>query len=93
MVMKYEPWGDDPIFEWDEDTDEKFWHHKIRDFEVMECFKNAHDTRPHPKSASQFERYGDRFEVRGVTDGGRRLVIYVQYKGANVVRPFTGWPE
>ena len=93
MVLKFEPWGDDPVFDWDEHTEEKFWQHGIRDFEVMECFNNEHFTRPHSKAKSQPEKYGDRFSVQGVTDGGRKLLIIVQYKGGNVVRPVTGWGE
>ena len=93
MVLKFEPWGDEPILEWDEDTEEKFWHHNIRDFEIIECLRNKHETRPHSRAKSEPERYGDRFEVRGITDGGRKLIIFLQYKGANVIRPITGWDK
>ena len=93
MVLKFEPWGEEPVFDWDQHNEEKFWHHAIRDFEIMECFTNEHFTKPHPKANAEPEKYGDRFLIRGVTDGGRKLIIIVQYKGGNVVRPITGWEE
>ena len=86
MVLKFEPWGDDPEFDWDEDNESKFWNHGIRDFEVEECFENEHFAIPHKK-------YKDRYIIRGVTDGGRKLVIIIQYIGLNLVRPITGWSE
>ena len=93
MVLKFEPWGDDPVFDWDEENEAKIWEHGIRDFEVEECFENTHTVVPHEKSKSQPEKYGDRYEVRGVTDGGRKLLIIVQYPGANWVRPITAWDD
>ncbi len=89
MVLKFEPWGDDPVFDWDEENEEEIWGHRVRDFEVEECFKNPHTAVPHQKAKSQPEKYGDRYEVRGVTIGGRKLLIIVQYLGANWVRPIT----
>ena len=35
--------------------------------------------------------YGDRYQILGVTDGGRRLKLIVQIKPENVVRIITGW--
>ena len=93
MVLKFEPWGDDPLFEWDEYNLKKMWNHRIRDFEVQECFFNEHDTKPHPKAKSCPENYKDRFLVQGVTNGGRKLLIVVEHKGGNIIRPITGWQE
>ncbi len=93
MTLKFEPWGDDPEFDWDDYNTAKMWEHRIRDFEIEECFENAHFVRPHQKAKSHPEKYGDRYFVCGVTDGGRKLVIVVQYKGANIVRPITAWDE
>ena len=91
VVLKFDPWGGDPVFEWDEHNQEKFWRHGILDFEVEECFQNPYCLRPHRKAKSDPEVYGDRYVVLGVTDGGRNLLIVVQFKGGNVVRPITGW--
>ena len=93
MVLKFEPWGDDPVLEWDEYNEAKFWEHRIRDFEVEECFENAHFVVPHIKAKSEPEKYGDRYLIRGVTDGGRKLLVIVQHKNGNRVRPITGWEE
>lgn len=93
MVLKFEPWGDDPIFDWDEENEQKVWSHGLNAFEVEECFKNAHSTIPHRQAKSQPERYGDRYEIRGMTDARRKLVIIVQYLGANWIRPITAWDD
>ena len=93
VVLKFAPWGNDPFIEWDESNEEKVWNHGISSFEIEECFGNVYTVRPHNKAKSQPKVYGDRFLVRGVTDGGRGLVIIVQYKGSNVVRPITAWDE
>ena len=84
MVLKFEPWGDEPQFDWDEYNQTKLWQHGIRDCEAEECFWNAHSVVPHKK-------YRDRYIIRGITGGGRRLILIVQYKGYNIVRPITGW--
>ncbi|OGW86955.1 MAG: hypothetical protein A3C35_00225 [Omnitrophica bacterium RIFCSPHIGHO2_02_FULL_46_11] len=93
MVLKFEPWGDDPIFEWDEHNQEKIWIHGIRDFEAEECFENKHFVVPHPKAKSQPEKYRDRFIVRGITEGGRKLLVVVQHKAGTTVRVITAWEE
>ncbi len=93
MTLKYEPWGNEPIFEWDKYNEDKFWQHRIRDFEVEACFKNSHDVLPHHKARSEPEKYRHRYVVLGVTDGGRKLRIIVQHKGSTVVRLITGWVE
>ena len=84
MTLKDPPWGEDPIIDWDDDILEKFWVHRIRDFEIEQCFENKYRVIPH-------KQYEDRFVIEGVTDGGRSLLIIVQYKGGNVIRPITGW--
>ncbi len=93
MVLKFEPWGDDPVFDWDEGNEEEIWKHGIRDFEIEGCFENVRTVIPHRRARSQPKRYGDRYVVRGVTDGGRKLVIIVQHLGANWVRPITAWDD
>ena len=93
MVLKFEPWGDDPECNWDAENQEKLWKHGIWDFEIEECFENPHTAIPHEKARSQPKQYGDRYVVRGVTDGGRKLTVIVQYLGANKVRPVTAWDD
>ena len=93
MTVKYEPWGNNPDFDWDEHNAAKIWAHGIEIFEVEQCFEfgNERFVTPHPKAKSEPEKYGDRFEIRGATDGGRRLLIIVQHVGRNMVRPITAW--
>ena len=93
MVLKFEPWGEDPICDWDDENEAELWAHRIRYFEVDECFDNAHTVVPHRKSKSKPEKYGDRYEIRGHTDGGRKLFIVVQHLAANWVRPITAWDD
>ena len=84
MGLREDPWGDDPTFDWDDDNREEIWAHKVRDFEIEECFENEHVTIPHKKARSEPEKYGDRYVVRGVSDAGRKLVIIVQYLGGEL---------
>ena len=93
MTLKYEPWGNNPDFDWDHGNLEEIWNHRIRDFEVEQCFENEHDAIPHMKARSQPVKYGDRYVVRGMTHGGRRLTIVVQYLGDSWVRPVTAWDD
>lgn len=55
--------------------------------------KNEHLTIPHKKARSEPEKYGDRYVMRGVSDGDRKPVIIVQYLGSNWVRPITAWDD
>lgn len=89
--LKYAPWGYNPLIEWDEYNLEKIWHHGIRRFEIEQCFRNIYFVRPHEKARSQPEKYANRYFIRGVTDGGRKLMIIVEYKGMDLVRPITAW--
>ena len=91
MTLKFAPWGEDPFFEWEEFNEQHIWKHKVNVFEVEECFENAYTIRPHKKAKSQPKKYGDRYMIEGVTDGGRKLIIVLQYKGANVIRVITAW--
>jgi len=93
VVLKFAPWGSNPGFDWDDNNENKIWSHRIRDFEVEECFENNPDVMPHEKTRTCPEKYSDRFLVKGKTNGGRKLVIVVQYLGANFVRPITAWDE
>ena len=93
MVIKFDPWGDGYVLQWDDSNREKLWMHAVCDSEIEECFENEHDVAPHPKAKSKPQKYGDRFYVMGVTDGGRKLVIIVQYLGANFIRPITAWDD
>ena len=93
MVLKFAPWGSNPTFDWDEYNDNEIWKHRIRDFEIEQCFENNYTVIRHKKAMTEPEKYGDRYMVRGRTDGGRKLVIIVQYLGANFVRPITAWDE
>ena len=92
MTLRKEPWGETPTFEWNEGNREEIWKHGIRPFEVEECFENERTVIPHRKSGSEPAKYGDRYEVEGVTDGGRLLFIIVQHKGGNKVRVVTAIP-
>lgn len=89
MTLKYPPWGDEPEFEWDEDNENHIWRHHISAFELEECFEGDCEISPHKKAKSDPEKYGDRYEVRGSTAGGRKLSIIVQHVGGSLVRPIT----
>jgi len=89
VTLTYPPWGDEPVFEWDDENEDHIWRHHISAFEVEECFENEHDVSPHKKSKSKSEKYGDRYEVWGFTAGGRKLWIVIQHLGGNLVRPVT----
>ena len=91
MTLSVVPWGEDPIFDWDENNEVEIWKHSIRDFEVEECFENRYRAVPHNKAKSEPEKYGDRYRITGRTNGGRRLFIIIQYKGGNVIRPITAF--
>ena len=91
MVLKHPPWGDEPLFEWDEFNENHIWRHKVSAFEVEECFDNEHKIRPHKKAKSNPERYGKRYAIIGITNSGRKLIIIVQHKGVNIIRPITSW--
>lgn len=93
MTLKYEPWDEDPSFEWDEHNAAKIWAHGIEPFEVEQCFEleNERVVIPHVKAKSEPEKYGDRYIIRGVTNGGRRLLITIQHVRGNIVRPITAW--
>ena len=70
-------------FEYDFETDE-LWAHHISLDEAIACFYNEHDIR-------QNQRYTDRFQLLGETDGGRKLKIIFQLKPGKIVRIITGW--
>lgn len=91
MVLSIPPWGDEPIFEWDEYNEFEIARHRITCFEVEECFENRYGAAPHNKAKSDPEKYGDRYRVRGRTHGGRELFIIVQHKGGDVIRPVTAF--
>lgn len=91
MTLNVLPWGDDPIFEWDEYNEAEIWQHRVTCFEVEECFENPYWAAPHNKARSDPSKYGDRFRIRGQTNGGRNLYIIIQHKGGNLIRPITAF--
>lgn len=91
MALTVVPWGDDPIFEWDEYNEAEIWEHRVTCFDVEECFENPYRAAPHKKAKSEPKKYGDRYQITGKTDGGRKLFIIIQYKGGNVIRPITAF--
>jgi len=93
MTLKNPPWGDDPVFIWDEFNQDKIRKHCVRDFEVEQCFENPYDVVPHNKAKSKPEKYGDRYIVMGHSDAGRKLFIIVQHLQPNFVRPVTAWDK
>ena len=89
MTLKFAPWGEEPTFDWDDENEDHIWRHHISVFEIEECFEGEHKIRPHKKSTSEPEKYGDRYEVSGSTAGGRKLWMVIQYLGGNLIRPIT----
>lgn len=91
MTLTVIPWGENPIFEWDEYNERKIDEHYLTCFEIEECFENPYWVAPHHKARSQPRKYGDRYKIRGTTDGGRKLFIIIQHKGGNLTRPITAF--
>ena len=91
MTLTFVPWEYDLIFEWDEHNEIEIWRHSVNCFEVEECFENPYRVAPHNKAKSEPEKYGDRYRITGQTNGGRKLLIIIQYKGGNVIRPITAF--
>jgi uncharacterized DUF497 family protein len=85
------PWGEEPLFEWDDANEEKIRAHGVSAFDVEECFENPYRVHRHKKAKSQPEKYADRYVVFGETNGGRKLVVILQHKGGPLVRPITAW--
>jgi uncharacterized DUF497 family protein len=85
------PWGDEPIFDWDAQNEEHISHHNVTVFDVEECFENSHEIRTHRDAQSNPQKFNTRYAVIGQNDFGRRLVIIVKHKGANVIRPITAF--
>lgn len=71
-------------FEYDFDND-KLAAHRVTFEEAVECFFSDFEVRRNKK-------FLDRYQLIGVTLGGRRLKIIFQLKPNNVVRIITGWP-
>ena len=71
-------------FEDDDDIREKLHVHHLKFEEVVQCFYN-------PFQVRRNKCFGDRFQLIGRTDGGRKLTVIFQLKPGNVVRIITGW--
>lgn len=93
MTLKYEPWGEEPVFEWDEWNEEEIWNHGVTCYEIEDCFAGDHAVRPHKKARSEPEKYADRYSVNGFTSAGRALFIVVQHKGGSLIRTITAWDD
>ncbi len=94
MTLSHLPWDkNDVTFDWDEFNQEEIWRHGVKDFEFEACFENEHFVIHHPKWKSDPIKYKDRYVVKGVTHGGRKLIIFVDYKGGNLLRPVTAWDD
>ena len=91
MTLNIVPWGDEPIYEWDEYNETEIWKHCVTSFEVEECFENPYWAAPDNKAKSDPRNYGDRYRIKGQTQGGRKLFVIIQYKGGEVIRPITAF--
>jgi uncharacterized DUF497 family protein len=91
MSLTIIPWGDEPIFEWDEDNQGEICNHRVTCFEIEDCFENPYKAAPHRKAKSDPKKYGDRYRITGYTHGGRKLFIIIQHSGGNVIRPITAF--
>jgi uncharacterized DUF497 family protein len=70
-------------FEYDFETDE-LAKHQITFEEATTVFES-------PFGVRRNKGYRDRYQILGVTDGGRRLKLIVEIKPISVVRIITGW--
>ena len=64
--------------------DDKLAAHRVTFEEAVECFFSDFEIRRNKK-------FADRFQLVGVTLGGRKLKIIFQLKAYNIVRIITGW--
>jgi len=71
-------------FEYDFENDKLAAHHVTFE-EAVECFFAEFEIRRN-------KRFKDRYQLIGVTIGGRKLKLIFQLKPNNVVRIITGWP-
>lgn len=71
-------------FEYDFERDE-LADHGVAFEEAVECFFSEYEVRRN-------KRFKDRYQLIGMSTGGRRLKIIFQLKPHNVVRIITGWP-
>lgn len=71
-------------FEYDFESDKLAVHHVTLN-EAIECFFSDFEVQCN-------KRYQDRYQLIGVTVGGRQLKIIFQLKAQGVVRIITGWP-
>ena len=71
-------------FEYDFEND-KLAAHNVTFEEAVECFFRDFEIRRN-------KRFKDRYQLIGVTIGGRKLKLIFQLKPNNVVRIITGWP-
>ena len=70
-------------FEYDWEND-KLSEHNVTFEEAVETFFNDYQIRRNKK-------FKDRWQLIGLTDGGRKLKIIFQLKPGNIVRIITGW--
>jgi len=70
-------------FEYDFENDE-LAAHRITIEEAVQVFDNEFDVHRN-------KGYRGRYQIHGVTDGGRRLLLIVQINAEHVVRIITGW--
>ena len=71
-------------FEYDFNAD-KLAAHRVTFEEAVECFFSDFEVRRN-------KSYPDRFQLIGITIGGRQLKIIFQLKPNQIVRIITGWP-
>lgn len=91
MVLKNPPWGDEPVFEWDDRNISHIWEHEVYDFEVEECFDHPYLIWPHNLAKKKPKKFSDRFVVKGETENKRQLTIIVKHVRDNIIRPITAW--
>lgn len=71
--------------EWDENNEEHLVFHRITPTEVEEVFEGETVRQNRPTDAP------DRVRFLGRTAAGRYLILVVQLKEGDVIRPITGW--
>jgi uncharacterized DUF497 family protein len=71
-------------FEYDFESD-KLAAHGVTFEEAVECFFSDFAVRRN-------KRYRDRYQLVGITVGGRALKLIFQLKPERIVRIITGWP-
>lgn len=91
------PWGGEPEIEWDEGNEGHATGHGITRSEIEDLILvGEYDWWRHPKHGKQKKgsrsvpnKYWNRFLIRGLSEGGRLMIVVVARVAEKKLRPIT----